>query len=140
MRTYLEALDAAGVWRKEGPFDEFMGYYVPEAENHVFEVTHVSWRRGAAYHSLLCGSSEDIYPLEFAIASRVYRPLVEQVPGVLDVAVKSALLATIVKIRQEYEGRARHALFVALGTHLDYNKMVIAVDEDIDIHDYEDVF
>ena len=64
----------------------------------------------------------------------------QQVPGVLDVAVKSALLATVVKVKQQYDGHARHALLAAMGAHLDYNKMVIAVDEDVDIHDYEDIF
>lgn len=136
----LEGRILAGVRRPEGPFGEFMGYYVPVGDNHVFEVDHVSWRRGASFHSLLCQSPEDIHPLEFAIAARIYRSLAAQVPGVVDVAVKSALLATIVKVRQAYEGHARHALLAALGTHLDYNKMVIAVDEDVDIHDYEDVF
>lgn len=128
------------VRRPEGPFGEFMGYYVPVQDNHVFEVTHVSWRRNPVFHSLLCQSPEDIYPLEFAIATRIYRQLSQQVSGVLDVAVKSALLATIVQIRPEFEGHARRALLAALGTHLDYNKMVVAVDEDVDIHDYEDVF
>ena len=128
------------VRRPEGPFGEFMGYYVPVGDNHVFEITHVGWRRDAVFHSLLCQSPEDIYPLEFAIAARIYRRLVQQVPGVLDVAVKSALLATIVKVRQQYEGHARHALLTATAAHLDYSKMVIAVDEDVDIHDYEDVF
>lgn len=128
------------VRRPEGPFGEFMGYYVPVGDNHVFEVTHVSWREGAAFHALVCQSPEDIYPLEFAIATRIYKQLAAQVPGVTDVAVKSALLATIVKVRQAYDGHARHAMLAALGSHLDYNKMVIAVDEDVDIHDYEDVF
>ena len=128
------------VRRPEGPFGEFMGYYVPVQDNHVFEVTGVSWRRGAVFHSLLCQSPEDIYPLEFAIATRIYRQLSQQVSGVLDVAVKSALLATIVQIRPEYDGHARRALLAAVGTHLDYNKMVVAVDEDVDIHDYEDIF
>ena len=58
----------------------------------------------------------------------------------VDVAVKSALLATIIKLRPEYDGHARHALLTATASHLDYNKMVIAVDDDVDIHDYEDVF
>ncbi len=128
------------VRRPEGPFGEFMGYYVPAGDNHVFEVTHVCWRRGAVFHSLLCESPEDIFPLEFAVATRVYRNVSQQVAGVLDVAVKSALLATIIKVKQQYEGHARHALLAAVGSHLDYNKMVIAVDEDVDIHDYEDVF
>lgn len=63
------------VRRPEGPFDEFMGYYVPVGDIHVFEVTDVTWREGAVFHSLLCQSPEDIYPLEFAIATRIYRHL-----------------------------------------------------------------
>ena len=58
----------------------------------------------------------------------------------VDVAVKSALLATIIKLRPEYDGHARHALLTATASHLDYNKMVIAVGDDVDIHDYEEVF
>ena len=58
----------------------------------------------------------------------------------VDVAVKSALLATIIKLRPEYDGQARHALLTATASHLDYNKMVIAVGDDVDIHDYEEVF
>jgi len=126
--------------RPEGPFGEFMGYYVPRGDNHVFEVTRVAWRPRAALHSILCQSPEDIFPLEYAIATRIYRSLTKLVPGLLDVACKSSLLATILQVKPQYEDHARHALLAAVGTHLDYNKMVIAVDEDVDPTDYEDVF
>jgi 4-hydroxybenzoate decarboxylase len=127
------------VRRPEGPFGEFMGYYVPVGDNHVFEVTRVAWRKAAVFHSVLCQSPEDIYPLEYAIATRIYRTLSAQVPGLLDVACKSSLLGTVLKLKPAYDGHARHALQAAVGSHLDYNKMVIAVDEDVDPNDYEDV-
>lgn len=128
------------VRRPEGPFGEFMGYYVPGGDNHVFQVKHVGYRDGAIFHGLLCGSPEDVVLLQEAIAARIYAHLVEQVSGVLDVAVHASLLCSVIKIRQEYAGHARHVAMAAIGSHLDYNKAVIVVDEDVDIHDLHDVW
>ncbi len=128
------------VRRPEGPFGEFMGYYVPVGDQHVFRVTHVSHREGALFHGLLCGSPEDIVLLQEAIAARIYKALIGQVKGVVDVAVHSTLLCTVVSIRQEYPGHARHVAMAAIGSQLDYNKAVIVVDEDVDIHDLHDVW
>jgi len=128
------------VRRPEGPFGEFMGYYVPQGDNHVFRVTHVSWRENAIYHGLLCGSPEDLRLLEEATAARIYEHLLKQVPGVARVAVHSALLCTVVAIEQRYAGHARHVALAAVGSHLDYNKSVIVVDEDVDVHDLDDVW
>jgi UbiD family decarboxylase len=125
--------------RAEGPFGEFMGYYVEVGDNHVFEVTHVSWRKDAVFHGLICGSHEDLRPLEAATAARIYRHLRATVRGVLDVSCRPTVMNTIVKIRKEYEGHAQHVLLAAMGSHLDYNKLVVVVDEDVDIHDMDDV-
>ena len=43
--------------RPEGPFGEFMGYYVPVGNNAVFEVLGVTVRKDAVFHSILCGSA-----------------------------------------------------------------------------------
>jgi len=125
--------------RPEGPFGEFMGYYVEVGDNHVFEVTHVTWRKNAVYHGLICGSAEDLRPLEAATAARIYRTIRAQVPGVLDVSCRPTVMNTIVKIRQQYEGHAGHVILAALGSHLDYNKLVVVVDEDVDIYNMEEV-
>ncbi|OVZ60239.1 decarboxylase [Pigmentiphaga sp. NML080357] len=127
------------VRRPEGPFGEFMGYYVEVGDNHVFEVTHVSWRRDAVYHGLVCGSHEDLRPLEAATAARIYKHLKGQVAGVLDVTCRPTVMNTIVKIRKQYEGHAQHVLLAAMGSHLDYNKLCVVVDEDVDIYDMEEV-
>jgi UbiD family decarboxylase len=128
------------VRRPEGPFGEFMGYYVPVGDNHVFKVTHVSHRDGAIFHGLLCGSPEDIVLLQEATAARIYKALIGQARGVLDVAVHATLLCTVVRIQNQYPGHARHVAMAAIGSQLDYNKAVIVVDEDVDIHDMHDVW
>lgn len=127
------------VKRPEGPFGEFMGYYVEVGDNHVFEVTHVGWRPDAVFHGLICGSQEDLRPLEAATAARIYQAIRGLVPGVIDVSCQPTVMNTIVKIRQQYEGHARHVLLAAMGAHLDYNKLCIVVDEDVDIYDMNEV-
>ncbi len=128
------------VRRPEGPFGEFLGYYVPQGDNHVFRVTHVSYREKAIFHGLLCGSPEDIVLLQEATAARVYEHLVRQVPGVKRVAIHSPMQCTVVSIEQQYEGHARHAALAAVGSHMEYNKSVIVVDDDVDVYDMNDVW
>lgn len=127
--------------RPEGPFGEFMGYYVPQGDNHVFEVTAVTARRDAFYHALLCGSPEDMRLLELAVATRVYESLLAaNVRGLIDVACVPMVMSTVVQIEQQYEGHARQVLLTAMGANHDWSKSVFVVDEDVDIGDFEDVW
>lgn len=135
----VEGRFVPNVRRPEGPFGEFMGNYVEIAENHVFDVTHVSYRPNAVLHGILCGSPEDLRPLEAVTAARIYRAVSAAVPGVIDVSCRPNVMITIVKIRKSYEGHAQQVFLSALGSHLDYNKVVIVVDEDVDIQDLDDV-
>jgi 4-hydroxybenzoate decarboxylase len=125
--------------RPEGPFGEFLGAYVPEGLNHVFEVLAVTRRTDATFHSINCGSPEDLRLLEALTAARVYEHVHRVVPGLLDVTTRPNCMITILKIRQQYEGHGRHALLAALGSNMDYNKVCIVVDEDVDIRNLDDV-
>ncbi|MCB0624366.1 MAG: UbiD family decarboxylase [Saprospiraceae bacterium] len=125
--------------RPEGPFGEFMGNYVPVGNNHVFQVFDVTWRQGAIFHSLTCGSNEDLRPLEAMTAARVYDHVSRVVPGVIDVSCRPNCMISIIKIKKQYEGHGKQVLLAAIGSIMDYNKVVIAVDEDVDIHDLDDV-
>ncbi|MCJ1900157.1 MULTISPECIES: UbiD family decarboxylase domain-containing protein [Paracoccus] len=125
--------------RPEGPFGEFMGNYVEVGDNHVLEITHVSYRPDAVLHGLVCGSPEDLRPLEAVTAARVYRHVAAQVPGVIDVCCCPNRMISIVKIRKAYEGHAQHVFLSALESYLDYNKVVIVVDENVNIYDLDDV-
>ena len=127
------------VKRPEGPFGEFMGNYVGVGDNHVFEVSHVSYRPNAVFHGLICGSPEDLRPLEAVTAARVYRHVSAQMPGIIDVCCRPNVMISIIKIRKTYEGQGKHAILAALGSSLDYNKVVIVVDEDVDIYNLDDV-
>src|SRR5690606_40006595 len=94
--------------RPEGPFGEFLGYYVEEGLNHVFEITSVEWRPGAAFHALLCGYAEDLRALEISFASRAYRHLIADLPGILDVGSIPSPMHTTIRLDPRIEGNARH--------------------------------
>ena len=126
--------------KPEGPFGEFQGYYVKRTDNHVFEVLNVSRREGAYFHGLLCGYMEDLRALEVAFATRVYKHISAGMPGVLDVSCYPMPMHTIVQLRPEYEGHAKHVMMKVFSSHLQYNKVCIVVDEDVDIHDFQDVW
>ena len=124
----------------EGPFGEFQGYYVKQANNHVFEVLNVSWREGACFHGLLCGYTEDLRALEVSFATRVYKHISAGLSGILDVSCYPTPMHTIVQIKPEYEGHAKHVMMKVFSSHMQYNKVCIVVDEDVDIHNFEDVW
>ena len=127
------------VRRPEGPFGEFLGYYVPEAENPVFEVTAVYWQPDAVFHSILCGSTEDRLPLQAINAAKTFQHLDARLPGILDVSCAPGFMNTTIRIRQAYEGHARQVLLAAFSADMDYNKLCIVVDEDDDPNDVEEI-
>jgi len=124
----------------EGPFGEFLGYYVEEGLNHVFEILQVSWREGAFFHGLLCGFPEDLRVLEASFATRTYKHLVSELPGILDVSCNPSPVHSIIRINQQYEGHAKQVILKTFSSHLQFNKICIVVDEDVDIHDFNDVW
>ena len=121
--------------RREGPFGEVLGYYVPEGLNHVMEIQSVTWRQDALFHSLLCGSREDLALLEAVNAARVYRDLARRLPGIIDVSCAPAFMNTTVQIRPQYEGHARDVMDVVFDSHADYNQLCCVVEEDVDLND-----
>lgn len=124
--------------RPEGPFGEFMGYYTG-GDNAVFEVSDVSWRPNPMFHSILCGSPEEVLLLELSVAANIYQRVCAVLPGVIDVACSPFVNQAVVKIHQLYEGHARQVLLAALGAEPTWCKFCTVVDEDVNIYDVADV-
>src|SRR3954447_1587033 len=125
--------------RDEGPFGEFMGYYTPVGKNAVFEVLGVTRRADAVFHSILCGSAEEVLTLELSVAANIYQRISAALPGIIDVTCQPFVLHTVVKIRQEYEGHARQVLLAVFGAEPTWAKACTVVDEDVDIYSMDDV-
>jgi UbiD family decarboxylase len=126
--------------RREAPFGEFMGYYCEENKGFVADILQVSWRPDAYFHGLLTGSREDLTVIHSTYATRAYRNLAAELPGIIDVTCHTSLHCTVVKIDKQYEGHAQQAILKVFATNPYYNFACMVVDSDIDIHDLNEVW
>jgi 4-hydroxybenzoate decarboxylase len=126
--------------RTEAPFGEFNGYYCPQNQGFAAEILDISWRKNAYFHGLLCGSREDMTPMHAMFAMRAYRNLINDIPGIIDVACNTTLYCTVVKIDKQFEGHAQQVMLNVFATNPHYNLACMVVDKDVDIYDLNDVW
>jgi 4-hydroxy-3-polyprenylbenzoate decarboxylase len=144
----LEGFLIPGQELPEGPFGEWTGYYVSEGDPAPFVEIEAMYHRN---DPILLGVPPNRPPFEphryreylrSAILLRNIRSA--GVPGVVDAncfAVGGNRLFNVVSITQKYPGHARQALHVAAMCHAGayMGRIVIVVDEDIDVTDMDDV-
>jgi len=102
-------------------------------------VLGVTCRKDAVFHSILCGSPEEVLTLELSVSAKIFERVSSVLPGIVDVTCQPFVLHSVVKIAQQYEGHARQVLISVLGAEPTWAKMVTVVDEDVDIYDMDDV-
>jgi 2,5-furandicarboxylate decarboxylase 1 len=131
-----------GVREPEGPFGEFTGYFSRRSTNHVFAVRAIAAREGAWFQSIASGRAPDhILPLGVLREAEISNAVRRVVPHVRAVHVPTsggAAFTAYVSIRQTRPGEAKHVIPVVLGVD-HYLKLVIVVDDDIDVFDEADV-
>lgn len=135
----IEGRFLPGDRRAEGPFGEWMGYYTEETPNAVFEVLGVTRRTDAIFHSILCGSPEELTGEETARESLVIHRLKANIQGVCAVACHLGGFYTVVQMATAYEGHSRQVLLAAMAAVPRVGKYTVVVDEDIDPHKIDDV-
>jgi 2,5-furandicarboxylate decarboxylase 1 len=126
----------------EGPFGEFTGYFSRRSTDNVFVARAIVLRQGAWFHSIASGRAPDhILPLGVLREAEIRNSLRRVIPGVRAVHVPvsgGASFSAYVSIKQTRPGEAKHAIAVVLGVD-HYLKLVVIVDEDIDVFDESDV-
>ena len=125
----------------EGPFGEFPQYYGERAERHVIEVTAVTQRRDALFHTIVGGGLEHLLlggiPREATLLAHLRRSF----PNVRDVHLSRGGVCRYhlhVQINKRQEGEAKNVMLGAFAGHYDV-KHVTVVDEDVDIHNPAEV-
>jgi 2,5-furandicarboxylate decarboxylase 1 len=139
----IEGRIIPGMRVPEGPFGEFTGYYGPQEMNPVMEVTAITHRRDPIFLAGLTGvPTTDNHVLKsFAYESVMLENLQSVFPEVTAVAFPDwagTQYAGVIALRQRYKGQARHLILTALGDAARL-KWVIVVDEDVDVHNTEQV-
>lgn len=138
----IEGEILAGTREPEGPFGEFTGYASYRSTENVFVAKRVQMRSDAIFHSVASGTAADhILVSSISREAEILNALRRNLPNVRAVHVPlctvGALMA-IVQMRKTAEGQPKQAIMAALGTEF-YVKIVVVVDEDVDIFDLSDV-
>ena len=127
------------VREEEGPFGDFLGYYVPVLKNLVFEVRSVSRLRDSQAYGILAGSAEQDLLVGVPIAANIYRVVKGAIPSVIDVACLPHVYHSVVQMKPQFPGEARQAALAALSCDPSQTKICTVVDPDVDIHNPLDV-
>jgi 4-hydroxy-3-polyprenylbenzoate decarboxylase len=126
----------------EGPFGDHTGYYSLADYYPRFHITCITHRCDAIYPSTIVG----IPPQEDAwlgkATERIFLAPIKMtlVPEIIDMELPIVGVfhnLTIVKITKEYSGQAQKVTNAMWGAgQMMFNKMLVVVDESVDIHDY----
>ena len=129
----------------EGPFGDHTGYYTPPEEFPIFRISAMTMRRDAIYPSIVVGRppAEDEWLAK--ATERIFLPAIRMsVPELVDYDLPTAGTfhnCVIVSIRKRFPGHAKKVMHAVWGLGLlSLSKSVVVVDEDVDVHDYEQVF
>jgi UbiD family decarboxylase len=135
----LEGYFEPGERRAEGPFGEMTGYVGPGGPEPVFHCTAITTRRDPIFQAGLTGIpvTENhvlkLLPME-ANLLKALRQIYPDVTGVRYAPEGGAEFLAIVGLKQRYVNQAKNLILSALGS-VAHPKMVIIVDDDVDIYD-----
>ena len=130
--------------RDEGPFGDHTGYYTPVEPYPTFTLTGIMQRKNPIYLTTIVGKPilEDAYIGK--VIERSFLPLIRMFqPEVVDFAMPAAGWfqgMAIISIKKNYPGQAKKVMMGLWGLgQLALTKIFIVVDEDINVHDMNDV-
>ena len=130
--------------RDEGPFGDHTGYYTPVEPYPTFTLTGIMRRKNPIYVTTVVGKPvlEDAYIGK--VIEQSFLPLIQMFhPEVVDFSMPAAGWfqgLAIISIKKRYPGQAKKVMMGLWGMgQLALTKMFVVVDEDINVHDINDV-
>jgi UbiD family decarboxylase len=137
----LEGELLAGQYEDEGPYGEYTGYSTARSTRNVFVVKAITQRAKPIFLDIIPGySNEHLLLGRSAKEAHVFNRLKEMVPSLkaINYPKSGTHFHAYLSFKKSAEGQARHALMLLLG--LDpYVKFAVAVDEDVDVFNEEEV-
>ncbi len=140
LEGYVDPADT----RDEGPFGDHTGYYTPVEPYPTFTLTGIMRRKDPIYVTTVVGKPvlEDAYIGK--VIERSFLPLIQMFhPEVADYSMPAAGWfqgLAIISIKKRYPGQAKKVMLGLWGMgQLSLTKTFVVVDDDIDVHDMNDV-
>lgn len=137
----IEGVIEPGAREDEGPFNEYTGYATDRSTRHVMTVTAVSHREDMMFQDVVPGNASE--HLNLSKTSRV--------PRVFEVVQRTFHNAAAIhypfsgthfhcylSMRDPLPGQARQAMLLLFGLDM-YLKLVVVVDDDVDVYNEQEV-
>ena len=125
----------------EGPFGEYTGYSTSRSTRNVFHVTAVTHRRNPVWQDLVPGYSwEHLLLSQFTKEIILLDRLKKEMPEVKALAMpkNGCHFHAYVSMKPKARGQAKQMMMLLFGLDL-YLKMIVAVNEDVDVYNEEEV-
>jgi 2,5-furandicarboxylate decarboxylase 1 len=142
----LEGEIIPGETTEEGPFGEVTGTYAQEGSTPLFRIKAVTHRRDPIFYAMQCGlPPSDAHSI---ICTTIEMKLWEHLRGadageleLLDVRCIGSMtpMMVVVQLRQRHAGQAKAALMAVLSSPYLHPKFAVAVDEDVDPSDVDQI-
>lgn len=137
----LEGEILADTHEDEGPFGEYTGYSTYRSTRNVFVVKAITRRAKPIFLDIIPGySNEHLLLGRVAKEAHVYHRMKEVLPTLkaLNYPKSGTHFHAYFSFKKAAEGQARHALMLLFGLD-SYIKLAVAVNDDIDVFNEEDV-
>ena len=141
----LEGSIQPGDTALEGPFGDHTGYYNETERFPVLTIDRITMRRDPIYHSTYTGKPPDEPAMLGVALNEVLVPiLLKQFPEIIDFYLPPegcSYRLAVVSMKKQYPGHAKRVMF-GIWSYLRqfmYTKMIIVVDDDIDIRRWTEV-
>lgn len=126
--------------RQEGPFGEWPGHYTAEGPKPVIRVRTITMRRDALYYDIFSANREHLILGSLPRMGSIYRNVKQVVPGLKAVNVPAhSRMHCYLSIAKARDAEVKKAAFAALNTEPENLKMIVVVDDDIDVFNDGDV-
>ncbi len=131
---------------EEGPFGDHTGFYSLPDKYPKFHITCITHKKNAIYPATIVGipPQEDYWITK--ATERLFLPLIKFfiAPDIIDIRLPAEGVAhnlMIVKINKKYPGHTNKIMNALWGAgQMSFNKILIIVDEQIDIYDSKSLF
>ena len=141
----IEGVVSAHEMAPEGPFGDHTGYYNAVERFPLFRVTAITTRNDPIYLSTYTGRPPDEPSVIGEVLNTLFTPILRrEIPEVVDCWLPPEACSyrmAVVSIRKRYPGQARRVMMALWGLlmQFSYTKIIIVVDDDIDVRRWDDI-
>jgi 2,5-furandicarboxylate decarboxylase 1 len=136
----IEGVIPANLRAQEGPFGEWPSHYTESSLKPYIKVKCITMRRDAIFYDVFAGHREHLALGSLPRMGSVYRRVKQIVPGLVNVNVPAhARTHCYISYTKTSESEARKAAFAALLTEPENFRIIVLVDDDIDVFNEPEV-